>query len=75
MFSYEQGERFAEVFNSWNVEYLFIDERFPIASLDDLIAGRRAENRRKDRASLPRLEAFRDYLRKHNRNALSGNPA
>ncbi len=163
MFSYEQGERLAEVFNRWQVEYLFIgksgaifygypettqdadifpnkspesgakligalrelgyeltpeiegdliagkdfvqlrngpfdldlvfapdgietfaeaksraviiDHRFPIASLDDIIASKRAANRRKDRESLPRLEAFRDYLRKHNLNALPRNPA
>lgn len=162
MFSYEQGERLAEVFNRWGVEYLFIgksgaifygypettqdadifpakslengqkliaalrelgyeltpaleadllagkdfvqlrngpfdldlvfapdgiesfaeaksravllDERFPIAGLDDIIASKRAANRRKDRESLPRLEAFREYLRSRNLIALPRNP-
>jgi hypothetical protein len=149
-FSYTQGERLVEVFNRWNVEYLFIGSSgaifygFPDATqcvevflakgsengrklvaalrdlgyeltpetedeliagkdfvqlrsgpfdldlvftpdgietfaeakaarswsmgasrcqLDDIIASKRAANRPKDRESLPRLEAFRDYLR------------
>ncbi|MEK7727996.1 MAG: hypothetical protein AAB354_06240 [candidate division KSB1 bacterium] len=38
-------------------------------------ASKRAANRRKDRDSLPRLEAFREYLRKHNLTALPRNPS
>jgi hypothetical protein len=34
---------------------------FPICHLDDIIASKRASNRRKDLESLPRLQAFRDY--------------
>jgi hypothetical protein len=36
---------------------------FPVCSIDDIIASKIATNRQKDRESLPRLEAFRDYLR------------
>lgn len=38
-------------------------EGFPVCHIDDIIASKRATNRRKDRESLPRLESFRDYLR------------
>ena len=38
-------------------------EGFPVCSLDDIIASKAASNRQKDRDSLPRLRAFRDYLR------------
>jgi hypothetical protein len=40
-----------------------IDGRFPVASLEDIIRSKRAANRQKDRESLPRLEAFFQYLR------------
>ena len=36
-------------------------EGFPVCHPDDIIASKRASNRAKDRESLPRLEAFRDY--------------
>jgi hypothetical protein len=36
-------------------------EGFPICSLDDVIKSKIAANRAKDRESLPRLIAFRDY--------------
>jgi hypothetical protein len=36
-------------------------EGFPVCSLDDIIASKAATNRVKDRESLPRLIAFRDY--------------
>ncbi|MEO6872648.1 MAG: hypothetical protein ABI233_10560 [Chthoniobacterales bacterium] len=39
--------------------------RFPVASLDDIIASKRATGRRKDLADLERLEQFRsEYLRR-----------
>ncbi len=63
-----------ETFAEAKARAVIIDERFPIASLDDIIASKRAANRRKDRESLPRLEAFREYLRKHNLVALPQNP-
>jgi len=34
---------------------------FPVGHPDDIINSKRAANRAKDRESLPRLEAFRDY--------------
>jgi hypothetical protein len=36
-------------------------ERFPVCHPDDIIASKGAANRAKDRESLPRLIAFRDY--------------
>lgn len=39
-------------------------EGFPVCHLDDIIASKRAANRKKDRESLDRLEAFREYWRK-----------
>jgi predicted nucleotidyltransferase len=36
-------------------------EGFPVCHLDDIIASKVAANRQKDRESLPRLRAFRDY--------------
>lgn len=40
-----------------------IEGKFPVASLDDIIRSKKAANRAKDRESLPRLEAFAQYLR------------
>lgn len=37
-------------------------EGFPVCHLDDIIASKQATGRVKDRESLPRLMAFRDYL-------------
>ena len=34
---------------------------FPVCHIDDVIASKEAANRAKDRESLPRLRAFRDY--------------
>jgi hypothetical protein len=36
-------------------------EGFPVCHIDDIIRSKRATGRVKDRESLPRLEAFRDY--------------
>jgi hypothetical protein len=38
-------------------------EGFPVCHLDDIIASKEATHRRKDIESLPRLRAFREYLR------------
>ena len=40
-------------------------EGFPVCHLDDIIASKEAANRQKDRESLPRLRAFRDYWLRH----------
>jgi predicted nucleotidyltransferase len=39
-------------------------EGFPVCHLDDIIASKQATGRRKDVESLPRLRAFREYLRR-----------
>jgi hypothetical protein len=39
-------------------------EGFPVCHPDDIIASKQAANRVKDRESLPRLLAFRDYWRR-----------
>ena len=51
-------ERFADAWGR-RVEV----EGFPVCSLDDIIASKRASHRQKDMESLPRLESFRDYKR------------
>jgi hypothetical protein len=49
-------ERFADAWQRKEVV-----EGFPVCSLDDIIASKRAAGRQKDLESLPRLEAFRTY--------------
>ena len=44
-------------------------EGFPICHLDDIIASKRAAHRQKDLESLPRLEAFREFLKKRRTSA------
>jgi hypothetical protein len=41
-------------------------EGFPVCHIDDIIASKEATGRAKDRESLPRLKAFREYWRRHN---------
>ena len=41
-------------------------EGFTVCSLDDIIASKAAANRRKDRESLERLRAFRDWWKGRN---------
>ena len=55
-------ERFAEAW-ARHVEV----EGFPVCSLDDIIASKAATNRVKDRESLPRLKAFREYWKQQRR--------
>ncbi len=52
-------ERFDDAWNR-RVEV----EHFPVCHPDDIIASKEAANRAKDRESLPRLRAFRDYWMK-----------
>ncbi len=42
-------------------------EGFPVCHIDDIIASKAATNRVKDRESLPRLRAFREYWLKRSR--------
>lgn len=42
-------------------------EGFPVCHPDDIIASKKAANRRKDVESLPRLISFRDYWKQHHR--------
>jgi hypothetical protein len=42
-------------------------EGFPVCHLDDIIASKAATGRVKDRESLPRLRAFRDYWQRQRR--------
>ncbi len=52
-----------ETFEGAKQRSTLVDGRFPVASLDDIIKSKKAANRAKDRESLPRLEAFLQYLR------------
>ena len=40
---------------------------FPVCHIDDVIASKEASGRVKDRESLPRLKAFREYWLERNR--------
>jgi hypothetical protein len=40
-------------------------EDFPVCHIDDIIASKEAAGRARDRESLPRLRAFRDYWMQH----------
>jgi hypothetical protein len=51
-------ERFED---AWNRRVTV--EGFPVCSIDDIIASKESANRARDRESLPRLRAFRDWLR------------
>ena len=42
-------------------------EGFPVCHIDDIIGSKEAANRVKDRESLPRLRAFRDWLQSEGR--------
>lgn len=42
-------------------------EGFPVCHIDDIIASKVAANRKKDRESLERLRAFRDYWKQRQR--------
>ncbi len=44
-----------------------IGGRFPVASLEDIIRSKRAANRPRDRETLPRLEAFAEFLKRGGR--------
>ena len=52
-----------ESFEAAKTRSSLIDGRFPVASLRDIINSKKAANRPKDRESLPRLEAFAEYLK------------
>lgn len=52
-----------ETFEEARQRSVLVDGRFPVASLEDIIRSKKAANRPKDRESLPRLEAFAEYLR------------
>jgi len=56
-------ERFADAW-SRHVDV----EGFPVCHLDDIIASKEAAHREKDRESLPRLRAFRDYWMRQEKN-------
>jgi hypothetical protein len=40
-----------------------IDGKFPCASIDDIIASKKAAGRKRDKEELLRLEAFREYIK------------
>jgi len=41
-----------------------IEGKFPCASIDDVILSKKASGRQRDKEELPRLESFRDELKK-----------
>ena len=53
-------ERFED---AWNRR--IVVDGYPVCHLDDIIASKKASRRQKDLESLPRLEAYREYWRQH----------
>ena len=53
-----------ESFDVTEKRKILIDDRFPCASIEDIIESKRAAKRQRDKEELPRLEAFRDELKK-----------
>lgn len=53
-----------ESFDRAEMRKALIDGKFPCASIDDIIESKRAAKRQRDREELPRLEAFRDELKR-----------
>jgi hypothetical protein len=53
-----------ESFDKAEMRKVLIDDRFPCASIEDIIESKKAAKRQRDREELPRLEAFREELRK-----------
>ena len=53
-----------ESFDEAQERSALVDGRFPCASIDDIIESKKASRRQRDKEELPRLEAFRDELRK-----------
>lgn len=51
-------ERFQD---AWDRRVVIDD--FPVCNIDDILASKKAANRRKDMESLPRLISFRDWLK------------
>ena len=61
MFAPDGIEKFEDAWNR-HIEV----EGFPVCHIDDIIASKQAANRQRDRESLPRLKAFREYwIRTH----------
>ena len=53
-----------ESFDEAEKRKTLIDDRFPCASIEDIIESKRAAKRQRDKEELPRLEAFMDELKK-----------
>jgi hypothetical protein len=53
-----------ESFDKAEKRKILIDDRFPCASIDDIIESKKAAKRQRDKEELPRLEAFRDELKR-----------
>jgi len=53
-----------ESFDKAEMQKTLIDGRFPCASIDDIIESKKAAKRQRDKEELPRLEAFRDELKR-----------
>ena len=55
-----------ESFAQAQKEGVLIEGKFPCASLEDIIKSKKSAGRQRDRDELPRLEAFRDDMKKRN---------
>ncbi len=63
-----QTEKKVKEFNNVPADFekrkTLIDDRFPCASIEDIIESKRAAKRQRDKEELPRLKAFKDELKK-----------
>jgi hypothetical protein len=53
-----------ESFDQAEMRKTVINGKFPCAAMDDIIESKKAAKRQRDKEELPRLEAFRDELKK-----------
>lgn len=53
-----------ESFDKAEKRKTLIDDKFPCASIEDIIESKRAAKRERDMEELPRLEAFKNELKK-----------
>jgi len=53
-----------ESFDRAEMRKALIDGKFPCASIEDIIESKKAAKRQRDKEELPRLEAFREELKK-----------
>jgi hypothetical protein len=62
-FTPAQAEELAAAFAAAKARSVLADARFPVASIEDIIASQRAPGREKDLSDIRRLKQFREFMR------------